>query len=190
MYTYQKTLHSYTPFIGYTECSEMLHFWKTATKISITGHSTCVTVGHFFICLSRVQSEHYESSWTSSSPVDLIHQRLIFCFDLCCLPLVLACLESPSHCERPGPSVSFRSLYEQERRFHGSIYSLRGSDNSSVDLRSLAPPVEQLHYSLPIIPFLPRTCINCGHTHTCATTKDVCLSLPIDSPSTSTYLED
>lgn len=65
----------------------------------------CVSVGHFLICVSRVQLVCYESSWASPAPVVLIHQCLIFCFDLCRLPLVPTCLESPSHCERPGPSV-------------------------------------------------------------------------------------
>lgn len=56
--------------------------------------------GHFLICFSRVQLERYESGLISPSPVVLMHQHLIFCFDLCRLPLVPACLESPSRCER------------------------------------------------------------------------------------------
>lgn len=91
----------------------------------------------------------------SLSPVALIHQRLILCFDLCCLPLASACLKSPSHCERLGPSVSSYSLYEQKRRFHGSNCSLWSSNYSSVDIRPLATQVEQLHYLLPITPILP-----------------------------------
>lgn len=79
-----------------------------------------VLVGHFLIWVLCIQSERYESSWISALPVVLIHQFLILCFDLRRLPLVLACLESPSHHKRPGPSVSSRSLYEQEKRFHGS----------------------------------------------------------------------
>lgn len=121
----------------------------------------------FVICSSRTQPEHSESSLMSPSPAYLIHQRLIFCFDLRCLPLMPACLESPSHCERPGPSVSSRSLYEQEWRFHVSNCSSRSSDNSAVDLRSSAPPVEQLHHWLPITPFLSWPRINCRHDHTC-----------------------
>lgn len=77
-----------------------------------------------FSSVSCVQLQHCVRSWVSLSPVALIHQRLILCFDLCCLPLASACLKSPSHCERPGPSVSSYSLYEQKRRFHGSNCTL------------------------------------------------------------------
>ncbi len=42
---------------------------QTVPKISITGHSACVSAGYFLICVSCVQSECYESSWLSPSPV-------------------------------------------------------------------------------------------------------------------------
>lgn len=119
------TLHlEYTLTTGNTQCCETAPLCRVP-KIWISGPPCHVSVGHFLIWVLCIQSERYESSWISALPVVLIHQFLILCFDLRRLPLVLACLESPSHHKRPGPPVSSRSLYEQEKRFHGSNCSQR-----------------------------------------------------------------
>lgn len=108
-----------------------LHKWSSCLRLCRT---------FFLICASCVHSEHYGSSWMFDSPVALIHQHLILRFDLRCLLLASARLE------RPGPSVSSRSLREQERRFHGS----HCSDSRSADLRSLSSQQNNYTTGCPI----------------------------------------